>query len=173
MIPIATAGGVLVVLLVQRIGRTVNALVIGPLNPNWNPIVVSSVWSDVAFGIVFDIVFAGGVFLGLRFVSARVAGLRLGLVVVRSVLAAAAGSAFVFLAILVTGAYCAVGGVLGTQVGIQGDTVWRAVARGSETGGAYFVNSAPVVILAGILLWIWLKRQPHSHPIAGLLNAEV
>jgi len=165
-IPIATAGGVLAVLLVQRILLTIvgvfGALVSGSFGGIWFPL------GGRLVGL--DLVFAVEVLVVLCIVRPVLAGLRLGSVVVRSVLAAAAGSIFVFLAILVTGIYDSVGGVLGTQVGIQGDTVRQAVAVGLYTGGTYFVFSGPVVILAGVLLWIWLTRQTRTHPITGFLD---
>jgi hypothetical protein len=163
-IPLATAGGVLVVLVVQRIVggiiSLIGALASGTVDSVWQFVVIQSVWLDVVFAV--------GVFLALRFLSPITAGLPLLTVILRSFLTVVAGAVLVFIAVLLAGVVNALGGLLGTQTGFQPDVALRALGSGIWAGGGYVVSASPVVILAGVLLWIWLARHPRNTPVPEL-----
>ncbi len=166
--PLVVAGGVFVVLVAQHI-------VLGIVNLS-GLLVFATVDSIGQLfqpqGFALDFVFAVGVFLALWLIMPIVAGLRLSSVVVRSVVATVAGAVLVFIAMLLIGFYNAIGGILSTQVGFRGEVASHWVGFGISTGGGYLVDAMPLVILVGILLWMWLAKHP-SDTLASSLATEV
>lgn len=51
--------------------------------------------------------------------------------------------------------------------GVSLATQWVWVAQAAVMS---FVSYSPIVVLAGVLLWIWLASHPMKHPVAGMLD---
>ncbi len=117
--------------------------------------------------------FAVGVLLSLWFIAPVAAELHVAHVITRSVLAAAVGGV---LAVLVTIVASLIGLLSGGLMAnllatrFSGETMLSILGSAVGAGGQEFVSSTPVVILAGILLWIWLERHPSKHPVSGIVD---
>lgn len=114
--------------------------------------------------------FAVGLFLSFWFIAPIGAALRLFHVVTRSLLAATVGAAAVIVVQVTTGLYLAFQGPLGSMTGFSGRDALHNVVWGILTGALDFVRWVPVVVLAGVLLWIWLERHPAKHAVTGMID---
>jgi hypothetical protein len=118
--------------------------------------------------------FAIGVLLSLWFIAPIATELHVAHVITRSLLAAAVGAV---LALLVTFVVSLVGLLSGGGLmsnlmltRFSGETILSIVRSAVSTGAREFVSSAPLVILVGVLLWIWLEQHPSKHPVSGIVD---
>lgn len=113
--------------------------------------------------------FVLGVFLCVWLVRPLVSELRLGSIIGRSIVAAVCGAAIVFIVVIlwtvITGFDVSAGRVYGWMAGAFdtassnfGDLISVAFVQGMQV----FISGAPLVVLAGVLGWLWLRRQPIS-----------
>ncbi len=159
------AAGLLAVMLAQDLVLTVISL-IGSVSYAGQGLtyVGTIVGQSASDAILTDVPFAGGVFLCLWQLAPVDAFLRLPRVVTRSLLAAGAGALAAFgIGALVNIARVLAGGIefaytRGLGGGPSGDVVGAVFIAVQSTADA-FVSIAPVVVLGGVLLWLWTRRM--------------
>lgn len=173
---LAAAAVALVVLATQVAQQLLSALLYWDVvfaQGNQSEMLSVSLWSFVLGPLPFVI----GVFLSLWLLAPVAAELHIAHVITRSLLAVAAGAAVVFLVYLL-------GGLLGQISSSEGMVFgWAAAVFGSvvSTFGSALsnavhgalgmaINLAPLTVLAGVLLWVWLRSHPAKHPVAGLID---
>ncbi len=122
------------------------------------------------------VVFAAGVFITLWIIAPIAAELRLFHVVTRSILAAGVGTVLVFLFALLlsfVGGFGFSGGFsssLLANLNFNGSSVMSTLALSVSSTIQTFSSAAPVVVLAGAMLWIWLDRHPRTHQVSGMVD---
>ncbi|MEO6942784.1 MAG: hypothetical protein ABI238_04605 [Terrimesophilobacter sp.] len=173
---LAAAAAALIVLGVQVIQQILSALLYGGL------MMAQGSVSGGAFGVVWGIVFGSlpfviGVFLSLWLLAPVAAELRLAHVITRSLLATAMGAVAVFVVMAIGSLFSNfnesaglvfgwASGLLSTVSSNFGWALSNAVLGALGTAIALI----PLTVLAGILLWIWLREHPAQHPVAGLID---
>ena len=121
--------------------------------------------------------FSVGMLLSLWFIAPVAAELRLFHVITRSVLAAVIGAVFAIIVTSLLGFIGSIGfeGALFAnsfpRASFDGNSAVFAIASGLQLGVQYIVSATPLVILSGVLLWIWLTRHPTEHSVSGMLDA--
>lgn len=168
VVALITAASVLVVLVAQNVlTNTFGYLALlssGTLSgQHWNFLL-----SPRAFTL--DVAFAAGVLVGLWFIAPVASDLRLFHVITRSLLATIVGAVVAGVIDLGIGLFDAFVGPLGAMTGFNGHAAVVASGRAIATAGDYFISEVPLVILAGVLLWIWLERHPRNHQVAGFID---
>ena len=135
--------------------------------------VSAGLWAFVLGSLPFVI----GVFLSLWLLAPIAAELHIAHVITRSLLAVAAGAVVVFLVYLSGGLLSQVSSsegmvfgwayaVFGSLVSTFGSALSNAVYGALGTA----INLIPLTVLAGVLLWVWLRGHPAKHPVAGLID---
>ncbi len=173
-----TAGCVAAFLLCQEIlTRIVSWLGLLPYLANDDPYSQSPLGLSVAEAFVIALPFGVGFFLSLWLVAPIAEELRVGHVITRSVLATGIASTvlFVILAIVgLVGAFSPSGASLAGHAfpwpSFSGDTAVVALGRALQDGLRTFVETLPLGVLAGVLLWLWRKDHPPRHPLAGFID---
>jgi hypothetical protein len=123
--------------------------------------------------------FVVGVFLVLWLLAPIASGLRLGQVLVRSLLAVAGGTVIVFGAYLGTGLFSQISSSEGMVFGWASAIVGSLVA-GMDSAFGYALYNAlsnaislvPLTVLAGVLVWVWPRARSVEHADAEV-GAEV
>jgi hypothetical protein len=170
---VALASG-LVVLAVSLVQNVLNA-VIGQLTLLGSSDVPAWQWwagSATQFATI-AVPLAVGVFFSFWFVAPIGPDLHVAHVITRSILATGAGAGLVFLTLLVTSAASLVTtGLLGQiRLGqIAGDHILNSIGFALATAGQQFLTVAPLVILVGVLLRLWLERHPSEHEVIGIVD---
>lgn len=114
-----------------------------------------------------------GVLLSFWFIAPIGPDLHIIHAITRAVLAAGVGSALVFVVNLATTGFSIVTNGLMGQIRIPadaGENFLRALGFSIATAGQLFLSVAPLVILVGVLLRIWLERHPSEHEIVGIVD---
>ncbi len=109
--------------------------------------------------------FALGVFVALWLLAPISDELTTRFVITRAGLAALAGSIVVILVNLVVGL---VGSLSGG--GFDSTLLLQSVVGAFTTGLGIFIFKTPVVMFAGVLLWLWLRDHPREYAVAGLID---
>ncbi|TQL47784.1 hypothetical protein FB562_0854 [Homoserinimonas aerilata] len=169
------AVGVLAVIVVQGVLRGVTSTLFSLGMPDLG--YVGTIWSDVTTSVALvEFPFAIGVFLCLWLVAPVAAELRLAHVITRSVLAAGAGAVLVLVVqgfqALVVGIWVG-GGLFGASFpfsGFSGSDIGYRLGFAMQTAVGSFIDLVPLVVLAGVFLWMWLERHPVSHQVSGMLD---
>lgn len=173
---LAAAAAALIVLGTQVVLQLLSTLLhLGVIvtQGNQSELLSVSLWGFVLGPLPFVI----GVFLSLWLLAPVAAELHIAHVITRSLLAVAVGAVVVFLVHLS-------GGLLGQVSSSEGMVFgWAAAAFGSVVstfgsalGNAVYgalgmaINLVPLSVLAGVLLWVWLRNHPAKHPVAGLID---
>ena len=116
---------------------------------------------------------AVGVFLMFWFVTPIGPDLRIAQVITRSIFAAAAGGALVLVVYLVTNGFSLVANGLMGQIRIttdEGEQFLQALGYSASMGSGQFLSVAPLVILVGFLVRMWLERHPFEQESVGSLD---
>jgi hypothetical protein len=108
--------------------------------------------------------FTLGVFVALWLLAPISDELTLRFVLTRAGLAALAGSLFVILVNLVVGLVTSLAG------GFDSTLLLQSAVGALSTGLVTFIFQTPVVMLAGVLLWLWLRDHPREYAVAGLID---
>lgn len=114
-----------------------------------------------------------GVFLSFWFIAPIGPELHVVHVITRSVLAAAVGGILIFVVMLATNGFSLVTNGLMGQIRLPadaGERVLQALGFSAATAGQQFLSVAPLVILVGVLLRLWLERHPSEHEIVGIVD---
>jgi len=128
--------------------------------------------TDLLFLYVLPMVL--GVFLALWLLAPISHELDLRFTLTRAALASAAGS----LLILLVGTVVALLTFLGVDINgvqvIDGGMNGTLLAQGCLLALAHaaqaFIFKTPVVMLAGVLLWLWLREHPREYDVSGLID---
>ena len=95
----------------------------------------------------------------------------------RSVLAAAVGSGVTFVVSLIaafTSAIASGGAValFGNSFPLArvGEGIGQAFLVGSQTAAVTFITSVPLVALAAVGLWVWVREREPSYRVEGALD---
>ncbi len=108
--------------------------------------------------------FAVGVFLSLWLIAPLAGELRVRFVITRGLLASAAGSVLV----LVVNVVVEFVTMLGFGFDIRGLAHTGITAIGTAVN--VFVYTTPIVVLAAVLLWLWLREHPREYEVSGLID---
>lgn len=114
-----------------------------------------------------------GVVLSLWFIAPVGPELHVVHIITRSLLASGVGAVLVLLTLMVTSAVSLVTTGLVGQIrlgDIMGEQLLPSFGHSIATAGQQFVAVAPLVILVGVLLRMWLERHPSEHDIAGIVD---
>ena len=114
-----------------------------------------------------------GVVLSFWFIAPIGPDLHIAHVITRAALAAGVGSALVFLVHLVTTGISVVTNGLMGQIRLTadaGDQFLQALGFSAAIAGGQLVTVAPLVILVGVLLQMWLARHPSEYEIRGIVD---
>jgi hypothetical protein len=164
----------LVVLAVSLVQNVLNAL-IGQLSfLGTGEVPVWQWWGNYAtqFGTV-AVPLAVGVVLGFWFIAPIGPDLHVVHVITRSLLTTAVGAVLVFLTVLVTSVTVFVTSGLMGQIRLgqlAGEQLLQSFGISLATAGQQFLAVAPLVILVGVLLRMWLERHPSEHEIIGIID---
>lgn len=176
---LVTAVGVAAVILAQRVLEGVIGSVAGTVTSEGTGLgdVLAWVWSGVATSLLVIVVpFAVGVALSLWLLAPIAPELRLAHVITRTLLATGVGA---FLVLVVRGLTVLVEsfrwgdsmfGFSMPGLSVDGESLashWVWVVQSAVMS---FVSYSPIVVLAGVLLWIWFASHPLKHPVAGMLD---
>jgi hypothetical protein len=115
-----------------------------------------------------------GVFLSLWIIAPIAPELRLGHVITRAILAAGIGCALTFLvAVLLSVAVQfgqAVPNAFAGSITVDARGIFEGIIRSFGSALAQFIGLIPLVVLAGILEWLWLEQHPRQHEVSGLVD---
>jgi hypothetical protein len=140
--------------------------------------VLSQIFPLYLWGLVLGILpFAIGVFLCLWLLAPVAAELHIGHVITRSLLAVAAGALVVFLVQLLGSLFQnfddSAGRVFGWAQGffttVSSNAGW-AFSNSLYSALATAINLIPLTVLAGLLLWVWLRAHPAKYEVSGLID---
>lgn len=175
---LAATVAALIVLGVQIVLQLLNAmlwsgLIVAQGQGNASNVFLANVW-NLALG---SLPFVIGVFLSLWLLAPVAAELHIGHVITRSLLAVLMGAVVIFLVQFSTGLLGQVSdsqglvfgwasAVFGSVVSSFGSALSNAVLSALGTA----ISMIPLTVLAGVLLWVWLREHPVKHPVAGLID---
>lgn len=113
--------------------------------------------------------FVLGVFVGLWLLAPLSHELGVRFVVTRSALAAAAGGLMMIVVNVVIGLVDAVSGLSVSGTFDEAQFGQAMIGAGSSAMRALILYT-PMVVLAGIVLWIWLRDHPREYDVSGLID---
>jgi hypothetical protein len=121
--------------------------------------------------------FAIGVFLCLWLLAPIAAELHIAHVITRSLLAVAAGALVVFLIQLLESLFrnydksagLTFGWAQGFFTTVTSNADW-AFSNALFTALSTAISLIPLTILAGVLLWVWLRAHPAKHEVVGFID---
>ena len=108
--------------------------------------------------------YALGVFLSLWLIAPLAGELSVRFVIMRGLLASAVGSVLVLIVAIGTGFVT----MIGFGFDIRGFAHSVIVAIGTAVN--LFIYTTPVVVLAAVLLWLWLREHPREYEVSGLID---
>lgn len=173
---LVVAAGVLAVTLAQTVAGSIVTTATS-FGFGGGPDFILGIWSLTVVGAALvEVPFAIGVFLSLWLLAPIAAELRIGHVITRSLLAAGAGAVLVLvfqvIAALVRGVAMS-RGIFGGSFpfsDLASSNVGQQMLSSVQTAAAQFIALAPVVVLVGIFLWLWLERHPVKHSVSGMID---
>ena len=182
---LVTALGVLGFLVLQRVLSTLVSLIgiagyttdgtVSGLYELEQPGIAVTLWVGAMQELLLVAVpFAFGVFVSLWILAPIADSLRLRHVFARATLAAAIGTGMVFL----VGAIAAFATAVSQAGSLFGNSfpwpspfaVLNPLLQALITALSVFVAVLPVVLLAGVLLWTWLRGRDAPHEVSGILD---
>lgn len=108
--------------------------------------------------------FAVGVFVSLWLIAPLAGQLGVRFVITRGLLASAAGAVFVFVVSIVVQFVTMIRYVFD----IRGFAHSGVIAV--STGVNVLIFTTPIVLLAAVLLWLWLREHPREYEVSGLID---
>ena len=108
--------------------------------------------------VALDLVFAVGVFFSLWLIAPIAAGLRLSRVLLNAFIASAVGSALAAILAFIVAFFASARGTA-LMAPFNFGALASTVATVVGTLGNYLIFTTPLVLLAGVLLWLWLKAR--------------
>ncbi|MET4780591.1 hypothetical protein [Glaciihabitans sp. UYNi722] len=117
--------------------------------------------------------FAIGILLSFWFIAPLAGELHIAHVVTRSILAAAIGAVLVFLLVTAVSFVGLIsGGLMSNLLAIapSGENMLRVFGSAVNSAAQQFISGTPLVILVGVLLWIWFDKHPSKHPVSGIVD---
>jgi hypothetical protein len=131
---------------------------------------------DVAGLILRSFPFALGFFLSLWIIAPIAEELGIAHVITRAVLATGVGSTVTFIALAIVAileSFSWTGAIFGQSfplVGLDGGYAVGGLGRSLTGALLLLVQSLPLGVLAGVLLWLWRKDHPPKQPLSGLID---
>jgi len=125
--------------------------------PGWQPYVF-----DAFLKVTLPL--AIGVFVSLWLIAPLAAELTVRFVITRGLLASAAGTVLVLVVAIVVDFIT----MLGFGFDIRGFAHSVIVAIGTAVD--VFIYTTPIVALAAVLLWLWLREHPREYEVSGLID---
>ena len=170
------AGSVLIVGAAKALVGAANSSFIGVAIGALPPQYLETIWGGAAWTLYgYYLPFTVGVFASLWLIAPVAAELGLWQVVARSVLATGIGAAVALIASAapyLVGAFSGVGSLFGNSFPtLPFNGITRAALLGLQAGSGAFVELFPLVILAGIFLWLWLQKHPSGHETGAVKPA--
>jgi len=123
----------------------------------WQPYFVESF-------VTVTLPFALGVFLSLWLIAPLAGELTVRFVIMRGLLASAVGSVLVLIVAIGMGFVT----MIGFGFDIRGFAHSVIVAIGTAVN--LFIYTTPIVVLAAVLLWLWLREHPREYEVSGLID---
>jgi hypothetical protein len=162
------AAGVGVVIFLQRVLQdTLNSLSV----PGSPMSLFAAAWIELGSTLLLvALPFAVGVFLSLWQLAPIASELRLFHVITRALLAAVNGAGVVFVVTVIASVVLTVGDWFPAGTGFAGTSLLRSLTGALQAGLGTLASAAPLVVLAGILLWLWLAEHPSKHAVSGMLD---
>lgn len=112
-----------------------------------------------------------GLFLSLWQLAPIGAELRLAHVLTRALLASGIGSALVAFVWLVVSGVEAAGRLFDPEAAEFALFAFGSAAfAGVQRAGLAFVATTPLILLAGVLLWLWLREHSRDYDVTGMLD---
>lgn len=169
------AGGVLAMVVVQELLGSIASTALASVNQVLPPLYFDTLWSgSIVFVVLVQLPMAVGVFFCLWLIAPIAAELRLAHVITRAILASGVGATLTTVVTAVreaTGMFSRVGSLFSNSFpALPVDGILQAVLQGLQHGIFALLHIAPLVILAGILLWLWLHKHPSRHAVSGMLD---
>ena len=109
--------------------------------------------------------FALGVFVALWILAPISDELTVRFVLTRAGLASLAGSLLVIVVDLILGLVWAF-----SPTGFDSTEFLQSVVEALSTGLHVFIFTTPLVMFAGLMLWLWLRDHPREYAVAGLID---
>lgn len=138
---------------------------------------VADYWQGALSSVLLtSLPLAFGVFVSLWILAPIADSLVLRFVIARSVLAGAIGSVLVFLVSIIAWFIAAVnqtGSLFGNSFPWPVSSVAGLLAplfSALTSASSTFVLTLPGVVLAGVLLWMWLRGRDEPHNVSGILD---
>jgi len=113
----------------------------------------------------FLIPFALGVFVALWLLAPISDELTLRFVITRAGLAALTASILVIVVNLILGVVWSF-----SAGGFDSTFFLQSAVEALSTGLSTFIFQTPLVMFAGVLLWLWLRDHPREYAVAGLID---
>ena len=135
-----------------------------------------SPWPTLEGILRFVLPFALGVFLSLWVIAPVSHELTLRFVLTRAGLATLVGAVLVIIAnvlFAVFGAFSPTGSLFGNSFptpGFDGSYLVQGLIAALAAGLNAVISKAPLVLLAGVLLWLWLRDHPREYAVSGLID---
>lgn len=135
-----------------------------------------SPWPTLEGILRFVLPFALGVFLSLWVIAPVSHELTPRFVLTRAGLATLAGAVLVIIAnvlFAVFGAFSPTGSLSGNSFptpGFDGSYLVQGMIAALAAGLNAVISKAPLVLLAGVLLWLWLRDHPREYAVSGLID---
>ncbi|MET3768706.1 hypothetical protein ABIB15_001390 [Marisediminicola sp. UYEF4] len=112
-----------------------------------------------------------GLFLSLWQLAPIGAELRLAHVLSRALLASGIGAALVAFVWLVVGGVETVGRLFDSETAEFALFAFGSAAfSGVQRAGLAFVETTPLILLSGVLLWLWLREHTRDYDVSGMLD---
>lgn len=169
---------VFIVVIIQQTVVVASQPLVGIGYPDWmQDEYLKYQWIALGYSLLgYALPFAVGVFASLWIMAPVAAELRLAHVITRSVLAAGIGASLLLIVragVILIELAAEAGSFFGNSFP---EISWERSVNGRGLGVALqqaiiaFAELSPVVVLAGILLWIWVQTHPARHAVSGMLD---
>ncbi len=173
-----TAGAVLAVMLAQSILLGLTTMLVGLGYADVSGSTLPTLFASASYAaLIGALPFAAGVFLSLWQFAPIGRELRFAHVISRSVLAAAVGSGLTFVVSLIAafaGALASGGAFNLLQNAFPlarvTDGIGQAFLVAGQTTAVAFITTVPLVALAAVGLWVWVREREPSYRVEGALD---
>lgn len=139
------------------------------------------VWESLVDHLLwFTLPMALGVFLALWMIAPISDELTPRFVLTRAGLASASGCLLLTVVQVVRSLFLSIGaassdhGIFGSSVaapeGVNLEVFEKYLQASLTTGASTFIFYTPTIMLAGVLLWLWLREHPREYAVAGLID---
>lgn len=152
----------------QVLSALISLAAVPPGSSSFLPLVVER---ETVIALTGSLPLSVGLFLSLWQLAPIGAELRLAHVLTRALLASGIGAALVAFVWLVVGGVEAVGRLFDPDAAEFALFAFGSAAfSGVQRAGHAFVETTPLFLLAGVLLWLWLREHRRDYDASGMLD---